>query len=479
MRLTITALVLLLSACASVERSTVDDALLPPPSTWLSPGAVAGELDADWWQHLGSPALAAAITQTLERNNDLWAAQARLTVAAVQAELAGADLGPSLDLAFGASRARSVFVGLPSGFAGPGSGPLSNTFNSFGVNLNASWEVDLWGRLRAGENAALAEVQATAEELRGLRQSLAAQTAKAWFAAVEANQQAELARTTLASYLSTESQVEDRFRGGVRSALDLRLARSQRMAAEAREQRWEELRVRAVRQLEVLQGRYPDGSSQIAGESLGAVSPVPVGLPAELVSRRPDLIAAERRIAAAGFRVESAEAALYPSLVLSGQGGTTSDEFRDLTDPDFLVWNLAANLVAPIFNSGRLRNQVALEAAFETESIASFAQAALRAYGEVEALLAAEVHLRQRETNLAAASDEANAARDLSEQRYFGGLEDYIAVLESQRNALILEEQVITVRRLMWDLRVDLHLALGGGFELTASDDSVERGELR
>jgi outer membrane protein TolC len=191
---------------------------------------------------------------------------------------------------------------------------------------------------------------------------------------------------------------------------------------------------------------------------------VPAGLPAGLIGRRPDLIAAEARVAAAGFRVKEASASMYPRLSLTGQIGTTSNRPSDLTDLDFLLWTLAANLVAPLIDGGRLQGGLDLAIARETEVIADFAQTALQAFREVESLLAAEQHLRRRIGDLAAATEEATAARELSENRYRQGLGDYIAVLEAQRSALDLEGQLLDSRRALLDLRVDLHLALGGGF---------------
>ncbi len=453
---------LTLTACAAPERDDVSNVAVKPPSQWNAPHA-RGDVDTDWWRKLGDPGLDAAIDRTLRHNHDLQAARARLFAAASQARLAGAPLSPQLNVGLNGTRQRSVFVGLPFG----GGGLLSNNFNSFGVNLNASWEIDIWNRVGAAEDAALADLVATAEDLRGLRQSMAAQTAKAWYAAVEAREQIALATTTVASYRETETQVDARFRRGVRSALDLRLARSRRMSAQAQQHQWEERFENAVRQLEVLQGRYPDGRSSIPEKLPTRAEPIPVGLPADIVRRRPDLVAAERRLAAAGFRVDEAQASIYPQLSLFGQLGTSSNKVSGLLDLDFLAWNLGANLVAPILDGGTRREQRNLAIARESEAIANFAQVALRAYREVETLLATDGIVRKQEQTLAEASTESRAAKDLSEDRYRRGIGDFIAVLEAQRSALALQGQLLTTRRQLLDLRVDLHLALGGGFETT------------
>lgn len=457
------------AGCAAPDRANLQNTLVTPPDSWQSNSTVGAVVD-DWWQQLGSKNLTEAIRRALAHNQDLHAAQARLAVASAQARLAGADLGPLVDASGSGARQRSVFVGFPFG----GSGPLTNTYNNYGVSLNASWEIDLWGRIASAQSAALREVRASAEDLRGLRQSLAAQTAKAWFATVEARQQVALAKSTLASFTTTEAQIEDRFARGVRSALDLRLARSRRLSAEALQHQWQERAERSVRQLEVLQGVYPTGKSAVADALPSLDDPIPAGLPAALLRRRPDLAAAEHRLLAAGFRVQESLAALYPRLSLSGQIGTTSDRTKDLLDLDYLVWNALANLIAPVLDGGRRRAELDLDTAREHEAIAGFAQAALRAYGEVEALLVADRFLRLQTISLQAAEAEARVASSLSEDRYRGGLTEFVTVLDAQRNALILAGQVLAAKRQLLELRVDLHLALGGGFKINAPDSTSQ-----
>jgi NodT family efflux transporter outer membrane factor (OMF) lipoprotein len=455
---------LVASGCALPERGDPSRVAVPAPKRWQASPA-PGDVDGDWWRKFPDPGLQAAIAHALDHNHDLLAARARLLAAASQARLAGAAGAPRVDAGAGATRQRTVFVGLPTSFGG--GRPLSNTYENYGVSLNASWELDLWGRIGAAADAATAELRATAADLRGLRQSLAAQTAKAWFAAVAAREQIALAEATVASYRTTEAQVEDRFRRGVRSALDLRLARSRRMSGEAQLLQWRERFEQSVRQLQAIQGRYPDGQATVPDRLPDPAGAIAAGLPAGLVARRPDLVAATERLAAAGFRVAEAQAALYPQLSLSGGVGTTSAQASDLLDLDFLIWNLAANLVGPLLDGGARREQRALAIAREHEAIAHFARTALQAYTEVETLLGTEAILRQRGDRLAAATTESVAARTLSEDRYRRGVGDYIAVLEAQRSALAIQAQAINNRQQLHNLCVDLHLALGGGFEPT------------
>jgi outer membrane protein TolC len=180
--------------------------------------------------------------------------------------------------------------------------------------------------------------------------------------------------------------------------------------------------------------------------------------------RRPDLLAAERRLSAAHARVLESKQALYPRISLTGSAGTSSDELKNLLDGDYSVWNLVANLLQPVFQGGRLRANVNLAEARELEGLALYAQSVLGAFAEVESALSAEELLSQQEAALTQAAEQSVAARQLADQRYAQGLTDFIAVLEAQRRAFNSQSQLITVQRQRLDNRIDLYLALGGGF---------------
>jgi outer membrane protein TolC len=191
-------------------------------------------------------------------------------------------------------------------------------------------------------------------------------------------------------------------------------------------------------------------------------------LPADLVSRRPDLIASERRLAAAGARVTEARRALYPRLSLTASGGRSSNALKDLLDGDFAVWNLVSNLTQPLFQGGRLRAGVDLATSNSDRALALFADSVLRAFGEVETALAAEGYLAQQEVSLRSAAAEASASQILATERYAQGLVDMATLLEAQRRSFEAESQLLSVRRQRLDARIDLHLALGGDFEQMA-----------
>ncbi len=438
------------------------------PEQWTADSDEAGEpdrtVDVEWWTTFGDRAVDAAVLTALEQNQDLRAAAARVARAAAEARIAGADLQPSLGLGLNGARQRANFVGLP--FPGGGDEVISSTYENFGVSLDVTWELDLWERLRSTTRAALADFQAAGYEYEGAYLSIAGQTVKACFAVAEARQQIALAEKTVESYRRSTDIVSARYEGGVRSPLEVRLALSNLSDAganlELRRQRLDAAR----RQLDLLLGRYP-GARTKAPHSLPDVPPpVPAGLPAALLSRRPDLAASERRLTATLERQDAARAALYPRISLTASGGTASNELSDLLDWDFRVWSVVGNLVQPIFQGGRLRAGVYRADAQRTEALATWAAAVLKSFAEVETALTAERLLTEREIHLDSAAAHAEAAEALAVDRYRSGLEEYITVLESQRAALATRSRHLTVRRELLDNRVDLILALGGGFRV-------------
>lgn len=456
---------LLLWGCASTPpvRHPQLEAAIPP--AWFegeesSPGEASASLSG--WSGLAQGAVSALVAEALVHNYDLQSAASRVTMAAARARIAGAPGQPQVSAGGSGSRARRNFVGFP--IPASGGQVLSTTTTTYGVSLNASWEVDLWGRLRDGQRAALADVTAARADLWGAQLSLTAQVLRTYYGTIEARIQLELARVTVDSYRLSLEQIEQRYDRGLRPALDVHLARANLAAAEAAVARRRHLQDRVGRQLEVLLGRYPAGKLA-PGEDLPRVDvPVPAGLPAEILSRRPDLVAAERRLAAAGAREQEARKSLYPRLSLTGSSGRSSQELGDLLDGDYSVWNLVANLSAPLLQGGRLRAAVDLAAAGREGALAQYGRSVLQALAEVEGLLAVEEFLAQQEEAIARAAGEAIAARALARDRYGRGLADLITLLEAQRRAFEAESQVLAVRRQRLDTRIDLHLALGGGF---------------
>ena len=462
-RLTLTLSGALAVGCASAPPVVPPVLDVTIPRDWTADHVPVGEIAITWWQDFADPELTAVVETALESNYDLQAAAARLYQAAANARAADGDLQPTIQASYTGSRRKQNFVGFP--IPGGEDRVLSTVSTNQGVSLDVSWEIDLWGRLRNTASATLSDLQASAADLRGAQLSLAGQTVKAWFAIAEAQQQVDLSRQTVESYRESAEQVQDRFEAGIRPALDLRLALLNLSNAQALLQQRLQQFDAATRQLEVLLGRYP-GFEIDTPTALPQVTPtVPAGLPADLVARRPDLVAAERDIAAAQVRINVARADLLPRISLTAATGTSTDSLRSLIDGSFGVWSLLGNVVQPIWQGGRLRAEVSRAEARGAEVLAQYATLALGAYAEVETALAAEEFLRERVSHLTKSVTQARAAERLADERYRAGLEDYITVLDSQRSAVNAEVELIGIRRLRLENRVDLYLALGGGFE--------------
>lgn len=459
----VVALVALGAGCVTVlpvERPAIQ---VPIPEAWTAAEVAAGDLAPDWWTDFGDEDLAAAIETVLERNLDLRAAAARLEQAAADARAASGALMPTIQASYSGSRRKQNFVGFP--IPGAEDRVLSTVFTNQGLSLDTTWEVDLWGRLRTAEQAALADLQRSAADLRGAQLSLAGQTAKAWFAIAEAQQQVLLSEATVESFGESVARVRDRFESGVRPALDLRQAMLNLSNARADlAQRRQQLDA-STRQLEVLLAQYAGRDIAPPPDLPGMPSSVPGGIPADLVARRPDLVAAERQVAASEARLRVARRDLLPSFSLTANTGTSTNTLRTLLNGDFAVWGLVGNVLAPLWQGGRLRAEISRAEARVAEVLATYVNTALLAYSEVETALAAEEHMADRVVYLTTSVEQARAAERLADERYRTGLDTYITVLDSQRSAFQAESQLIAARRLRLENRVDLYLALGGGFE--------------
>ena len=443
-----------------VETPKLDVAM---PAQWTAAAVPIGQIDPDWWNDFGDPGLSGAVETALAQNFDLQSAAARLEQAAADARIATGTLQPTVQASYSSSRRKQNFVGFP--IPGAEGRVLSTISTNHGVSLDVSWEIDLWRRLRADAQAALADLQRSAADLRGVQLSLAGQTVKAWFAIAESQQQVMLSQATVRSFRESADQVRVRFEAGIRPALDLRLALLNLANAEALlDQRQQQLDA-STRQLDVLVGRYAVGTIEMPGPLPVALPDGPGGLPADLVGRRPDLVSAERQVAAAEARLGVARTQLLPTIALTVATGTATNALRSLVDGEFGIWSLLGNVVAPLWQGGRLRAQINRAEARSAEVLATYANTALQAYTEVETALAAEQFLVDRVTHLTTSVEQARAAELHADERYRTGLDNYITVLESQRSAAQAEGDLIAARRQRLENRVDLYLALGGGFE--------------
>jgi multidrug efflux system outer membrane protein len=441
-----------------------------PPTYSTSTASPSPAVDADGWLKDFSDERLPELVAEAQRNNfDLMISATRLMAARGTARMDSSGMLPTVGAGLSGARNKRVST---AGFRL--TNPKTDTFD---VGLDFAWELDLWGRLANRSRAAYADVEAAQSDFVAAQFSLAANTSKAWFRLVEAAMQYRLAREAFENFGRNLVVVEERFQRGVTTALDVRLTRASLSSAESTLKLRERERGEAARALEVLLGRYPTGGLEVP-ETLPLITrPIPGGLPAELLQRRPDLVSAERRLAASDERFQDANKNRFPSLRLTASGGTSSAALEDLLDPNQNVWRLASGIVQPLLQGGRLRGERLRADARLQEQIAIYSRTVLGAFQEVENALANELLLREQETALRSASEESRAAEEIAWEQYGRGLADIITVLESQRRHVTAAASLYTVSRVRLQNRVDLHLALGGDFAPAVAVHESETNE--
>ncbi len=444
---------LFLSGCSF--QKPVEELAIRTPGSWaaVSSGTEA-RISTGWLSRFNDPGMTRSVNMALEHNRSLRAASARLRGARQETIIARARQLPSVN-ARGTSSAAD--------------GPESDRRQSYGLNLAASWEPDLWGRLRDLTRAAEAEERAALEDFRGARLSLAANTAKAYVDMISAEQEVDLARFTLGSFQKNLRIIERNYKATGEGALDIQFARTNVSSAQRALEARTLDRGNAARTLEVLQGRYPAGQTRAARDLPNLPDSVPVGIPAGMVERRPDLAAARARLFASAQRVEATRKNLLPDLSLTGSGGNSGARFSDLLRTDFLVATIGAAVDQVVFDGGALAAQTRGSLARNDQLVNEYAQTALTAFREVEATLAADRSLAEQERFLNSEVEQATLAERQAERDYAEGINSNIlSVLEAQRRANNARAAIIRLRNQRLQNRIDLHLALGGDFQTEA-----------
>jgi NodT family efflux transporter outer membrane factor (OMF) lipoprotein len=415
------------------------------PQQWTAQqGAVADR----WLAAFGDPQLEALVQEALAFNPDLRVAAARVEQAAAYQTVAGALLYPQVNLlARGGGKMSGDSTGLQ------------------GVGLFVNWELDLWGRVRSGQAAAQTQYASAALDAAYARQSLAAQVAKGWFLATEARLHKGLADQALAAAEQLVALARQRLRVGVGDEYDLRLAQAAVQTFRDASTALDNAYAQALRSLELLAGRYPAAALAVPVALAPAGAPIPVGMPSELLERRPDVVAAERRVAAAFYRTEEAKAARLPRISLTAAVTSISSDLFVLKDQDNPVWSAGATLLAPLFLGGQLKGQVDVRTAEQKQAVAEYGRVGARAFGEVENALAAEFTLDARAAILREAVAENRRAVELAQIRYRVGSGDLRAVLQQNVALYSAEISLLRVQSERLVQRVNLHLALGGSFD--------------
>ena len=412
---------------------------------------ISTENPHDWIRRFNDSTLDALISEALRHNPDLKIAAARLESARQILRSTRADLYPSLGMEASGSRTESR----------PRAAPTLTT-DVYSLGLGASWELDLWGRIRNDASAAAAEQDATGFDLLQARHALIAGVGSTWYQTIAAAEQLQLAHETLENYRSTTSLIQNRFERGIDSALDYRLAAANAATAESTLARREEAFKRSLRALQILIGRYPDAELEVPSQLPDLLENAPAGIPAQVIERRPDVRAAIHRIAAASHAIKASSRVRLPSIQLTGSAGLQSEAFRDLLDGDTEYWNVALTVNQPMFTGGRLDANVDRARALYEQAQARYEQVVLQAFFEIEHALDADLTFASLERSAQEAARQSAEAEQLAWQQYTSGLINIVTVLESQRFALNARQSLIEARNARLQNRIQLFLALGG-----------------
>ena len=446
-------LVAALSACALKSPPKADDirpqALpnLTVPAQWVEKGGAGGAVANGWVATFNDRRLEALVRDALLYNPDLQVAAARMEQAGGYVKLAGATLYPQVNLL---ARGGGAMSGDSSGLEG--------------VGVFASWELDLWGRVRAGREAAQLQYVSVALDAEYATQSIAAMVAKSWFLATESRLQKAAAEEMLLSAERLASLARDRLRVGKGDEYDVALAQANVQTYRDAVQQLDLSYRQSLRALETLIGRYPAAAIEVPPQLAAKPGPVPVGMPSELLERRPDVVAAERRIALAFYRTEEARAARLPRISLTAAVTTISSELFVLKDRDDPLWSAGASLLAPLYLGGALQSQVEIRTAEQKQAVAEYGRVGARAFGEVESALSSGFALDERGAILAQAVTQNERALELANVRFRVGSGDLRAVQQQQLAVYGARTSLLRVQSEQLVQRVNLYLALGGGW---------------
>ncbi|HTQ00654.1 MAG TPA: TolC family protein [Casimicrobiaceae bacterium] len=446
--------VLALSACALQDAPKHDDVTkealpnLSAPVQWSAQGATGGAVSNNWLATIGEPQLAALIDEAVKYNADLQIAAARVETAAAYMAGANSPLWPQVNLV---ARGGGKMSGDSSGLQG--------------VGLFAAWELDLWGRVRSAAKSTEYQYGSASLDAEYARQSIASLVTKSWLLAIEARLTKAQAEEGVRVSEHLTGLASDRLRVGVGDDFDVTLAQANTETFRDTVKSADLAYQNALRALEALLGRYPSASVAVADRLPAWPGAVPTGVPSELLERRPDVVAAERRVAAAFYRTEEAKAARLPKITLVANLTSISSELFVLQPRDNPVVSFGAGLLQPIFLGGYLQSQVDARTAEQKAAIAEYGKVGARAFGEVEGALAAGTTAAEREKILVRAVRENERALELTNVRYRVGSSDLRGVQQQQ---LALYSAQVALLRVQTDRlvqRVNLYLALGGSYD--------------
>lgn len=411
-----------------------------------------------WANTFNIPSLTRLIKTANIQNPKLIAMYERVIAKGEDATIAGSRLLPSANANLIGVRNKRNLIGF--NFPNSESSFTSNSFNS---GINISWELDLWGKVKDSRDSAKRRFESSLSDYRAARLSLNGQVAKAWFNLVENTFQTRLLEKTIETYSKNLSFINDRYQKGLATALEQKLAEASFLSSQASLLQRQRLANNFSQSLQELIGQYPDGNFDLNSSSMlpALILPPLPPTPSDVVESRHDLTSAWLKIESSGLDLKVANKSLLPSLTLSGGPGSRSDNFKDLIDQKFRIWDISAAVSQPIFQGGRLRANVRKAKALQESAISDFKAVVLRAFSEVENTLSSDMYLAKEGENLRLASTALTKAADLSWERYQRGVIDIFNTLDTRRRAFEAESRFLLLKKERILNRINLYLAIG------------------
>jgi NodT family efflux transporter outer membrane factor (OMF) lipoprotein len=437
----------------------------PPPAEfkesngWQQAQPGDDKIRADWWSIFGSAELNALEQQVDPSNQTLKAAEARFREARALIQLNRSNLYPTISTSPSITSNRSSTNGVDA--------TTPSQYGNLVLPIDLNYELDAWGRIHRSITAAREETQATAADLETMRLSVHAELAVDYFELRGLDAQKRLLDQTLVAYLKALELTQHRFDGGLTSRAEVAQARTQLETTRAQDIGVGVDRAQFEHAIAVLTGRTPETLS-LPAEALNSTPPaIPIGIPSILLERRPDIAAAERRMAEANEQIGIAQAAFFPNLLITATGGLQGETFVNWLTWPSRFWAVGPSMLQTIFDGGRRRAQADSATASYDETVANYQQAALSAFQQVEDNLSTLRILSEQAKAQSVAVEAAQQSLELSLNRYRGGLVTYLEVITAQSIALQNESTEVDLLRRRMDASVLLIKALGGGWDVS------------
>lgn len=441
---------------------------------WKSAAPADALQRGDWWQLYGDAELDALVGRLNVSNQNLAVAEAQYRQARALVRSARSQLFPTLSGNAGVTRSRQTTGSSSSNVS-------AGVSESYEAGLSASWELDLWGRLRRGLEANRATMQASAADLAAVRLSLQAELVQTYLQLRVMDEQQRLLDQTVAAYARSLRLTENQYRAGIVPKSDVAQAQTQLKSTQAQaiDLKWQ--RAQLEHAIAVLIGVPPGELSIAVRDDIPSLPEVPLALPSQLLERRPDVAAAEREVMAANAEIGIAEAAWYPDLTLSASGGYRNSSFNQLFEVPNRFWSLGPQLALTLLDFGGRRAELERAEAAYDQTVATYRQTVLDSFREVEDYLVQLRVLGDESVVQREALEAAQESLRLIENQYRAGTVDYLSVVTVQTTALNNERTNLTLLGDRLLTSVQLIAALGGGWQIEQLQQepvlSNERGQ--